>query len=322
MEQVSAKIIADSISPEGIRMTTMEIEFPRIILAELNTHRLLGKNSASSRAIPIKKVIEQTQTKPAMPARFGKANKGMQDAGEHNELIDAGYTAEEWWKLAALSAGKFAEGYAEAGYAKQVANRLLEPFQRMKTVISGTDWQNLFWLRVDKDADPTFYALAKMMQEAYNESIPEELKSGEWHTPYVDHKRSTQGNLTYWTHEEGSKEITLEEAKAISASCCAQVSYRALDTSLEKGLSIYEKLIGSGKPHASPFEHCATPMERPDFQSHLEYIVTMSTKCTTQGSFEWENGSTALGRDKIFRSGNLRGWTQLRQLIPNNVKAN
>ena len=55
---ISAKVIADSVCPKGVRMTTMEIEYPRFILAELNTHRMLSKNSASSRAIPVKSMHE------------------------------------------------------------------------------------------------------------------------------------------------------------------------------------------------------------------------------------------------------------------------
>jgi hypothetical protein len=53
----STKILADSISPDGVRLTTLEVVMPRIVLAEFNTHRMLSRNSASSRAIPIEKMI-------------------------------------------------------------------------------------------------------------------------------------------------------------------------------------------------------------------------------------------------------------------------
>lgn len=96
----------------------------------------------SSRAIPISKMIEQVRKNPAMPVQFGKNKAGMQDDGNHNAEIDAGYSPEDWWQLAALSASRFAEAYSQAGYHKQVANRLLEPFQRMKTVVTATDWNN------------------------------------------------------------------------------------------------------------------------------------------------------------------------------------
>ena len=61
------KVLADSVSPEGARLTTMEVTFPRIILAEMNTHRVFSRNSASSRAIPIKKRIEMVKKHPYVP---------------------------------------------------------------------------------------------------------------------------------------------------------------------------------------------------------------------------------------------------------------
>ena len=55
MKKIEAKIVADSINPQGDRITTYLLTFPRFILAELNTHRVFSKNSASSRAIPFEK---------------------------------------------------------------------------------------------------------------------------------------------------------------------------------------------------------------------------------------------------------------------------
>ena len=53
LKRISAKVIADSVSPKGIRLVTIECQFPRFILAQVNTHRVFSRNSASSRAIPI-----------------------------------------------------------------------------------------------------------------------------------------------------------------------------------------------------------------------------------------------------------------------------
>ena len=323
---ISVKIVADSISETGKRITTFELEYPRIIHSELMTHRLFSRNAMSSRAIPIKKMIEQVQTNPAMPVKFGKNQPGMQDAGEHDAQLGDGYSAEEWWKLAGLSAAQFAAEFADAGYHKQIANRLLEPFQRMKTVVTSTEWNNFFWLRVDPDADPTIYEVARLMKQAVDANIPEILQPGEWHTPYVDHVYGFGDGEDdeyifegYCVLDENDKPVMLsvEEAKAISASCCAQVSYRVLNNSKEKALDIYSKLLSGNKVHASPFEHVATPMLGYKEIENSDYL-TIGHINFPRDSGSWEDGITHTDRKGRLWSGNYCGWIQLRQLLPNN----
>lgn len=326
--QITVEIVADSISPSGVRITTFCLEYPRIIHSELMTHRLLSRNAMSSRAIPIKKMIEQVQQNPAMPVKFGKNQPGMQDAGEHSAQLGDGYSAEEWWKLAGLSAARFAAEFADAGYHKQIANRLLEPYQRMKTVVTATDWNNFFWLRVDPDADPTIYELAKAMKEASDNSIPDPLEPGQWHTPYVDHvygfedidDKECAVFEGYCVLDEENKPVmlTLKEALAISASCCAQVSYRVLNTSKEKALDIYEKLVSGNKVHASPFEHQATPMTEYREIENSDYLTIGHINFPRDPS-SWEEGITHADRQGQLWSGNLRGWRQHRQLVPDNA---
>ena len=326
--QVSATVVAHSISQEGKEMITLEIEYPRIILAELNTHRQLSKNSSSSRAIPVKKVNQMISESPAMPIRFGQHQAGMQDQGVayecgvnmFGESFDP-LPPECAWELAADSAIEFSDAFCRSGYAKQICNRLTEPFQRMKTVISGTEWENFFWLRCDADADPTIEALATTIRQAKEQSTPELLLHGEWHTPYVNHFYDNAGEDGddsfifggYCVEDENGEVVTLtkEEAIAISASCCAQVSYRVLNTSKEKALDIYGKLLTGNKIHASPFEHQATPIgdvyewHGCDFESNSE---------------DWPEGVTHRERDGTYCSGNLKGWIQHRQLLQNHSK--
>lgn len=320
---ITVRVIADSVSKANKRITTFELEYPRMIHSELMTHRVFSRNAMSSRAIPIKKMIAQVMESPAKPVEFGKNKAGMQSAGAHNALIGAGYSAEAWWDLAALSAAKFAEGFADADYHKQVANRLLEPFQMMKTILTATELKNFFWLRVDEDADPTIRTLATLMHEAYEESVPELLVSGEWHTPYVgheyivadlDHGLAEPVFNSYFVFDEvgGKVYLTQEEALAISASCCAQVSYRILNTTKEKALDIYAKLLSGNKVHASPFEHQATPMEFP----HIDDEEADPLAMFFSGGLK---GYTHVDRDGFFWSGNLCGWVQHRQDVPNNV---
>lgn len=330
MADISAKVIAHSHNGRGDEIVTFELEYPRIIHSELMTHRLFSRNAASSRAIPVKTLIEMVRQEPAMPYRFGANQPGMQDKGvEHDGIVGAGYTGREWWSLAALSAARFAEEMAEAGYHKQVVNRLLEPFQRMKTIVTATEYENFWWLRVDADADPTIEALAKTMHKEYEASEPELLQPGQWHTPYVEHFYENIGLegddvwvfCGYYVEDENGEKVILdvEEAKAISSSCCAQVSYRRLNSTKDKALDIYGRLLSGQKVHASPFEHQATPME----ETVEEYAELYSDDCFVNVHWmleSWQEGITHFTRDGKFWSGNLCGFIQHRQLLDNHTK--
>lgn len=300
---ISAKVIKDSISPNGVRITTLELEYPRIIHSELMTHRVFSRNSASSRAIPVSKVIELVESNPAMPVHWGKNQAGMQAKEELDDLNKE--SVRQLWLEAAKQAVSIAKVMADIGAHKQVVNRILEPFQHMKVVVTSTEWANWDWLRDHPDADPTIHALAKEMKRVRNESTPEELFYGEWHLPYVNSERSkVYAERNYF--DEHGEPITLEQARMISASCCAQTSYRKQDGSLEKAEDIFRKLVESEPCHASPVEHQATPVDLTCSPYEPEY---------------WNmKGITHMDKDLKLHSGNFRGWIQFRQLIPNNTK--
>jgi hypothetical protein len=297
-ELITARILADSVSPDGQRMTTFEIEYPRFILAELNTHRMLSKNSASSRAIPVKAMHQHMAENPAQPVHWGKNQPGMQANVEltANDLADAKFM----WRRAQQDAMHWAQQMSErVGLHKQVANRITEPWMIMKTVISGTEWANFWWLRAHADAQPEIHELAVKMWDELNSSVPLLLQPGEWHLPYVKYHRLSSGELIYL--DATDTPITTEQAKIISASCCAQVSYRKNDDSYEKAEKIFRQLIESQPCHASPVEHQATPMDL-DTTNWYEPET-------------WEPGVTHVSANGDLWSGNLRGWIQHRKLI-------
>lgn len=246
---IEAKIIADSISPDGVRITTMELEYPRFIHAEFMTHRVFSRNAASSRAIPVAKVIEQVRTNPAMPIHWGKNQSGMQAKEEVVDIMEAKML---WW-MAARQAADRAESMHAIGLHKQVANRILEPFVTIKVVVTATEWDNFFNLRCHPDAQPEIHELANKMRTAITESNPRAIYYGEWHVPYVERVRNQDGSLRY------GDGLTVDEALMVSASCCAQVSYRKLDESLDKAKEVYKRLVEGEPIHASPFEHQARP---------------------------------------------------------------
>lgn len=301
---IKAEIILDSISESGVRIITWELEYPRMIHSEVLTHRMFSRNSASSRAIPIATMIENIRNNPATPIHWGKNQSGMQSreelTGADLELV------QHLWDNAKAYACDFSKRMSDAGAHKQIANRVTEPYQHMKVVMTTTELENWWWLRDNDMAQPEIGGveggLAKVMRKAYNESVPQLLKEGQWHCPFIRTLIDSEGQYFF---DENDNELTLEQAKMISASCCAQVSYRKTDGSLEKAEDIYHKLVTMEPVHASPFEHIATPL-------HYEQI--------TPRFADWPEGVTHIDRAYNYWSGNLREWLQLRQLIPNNVK--
>lgn len=331
---IVARIVAHSSSSTSPQeLLTYELEYPRFIHSELMTHRLFSRNAASSRAIPVKAMLEQVRNNPAMPIHWGANQPGMQAKeecdknilllveGEEDITVTHHYTREQWWAGAADGAANMAEAFAEAGYHKQVVNRLLEPFQIMKTVVTATEFDNFFYLRCHADAQPEIKELAECMYQALQQSTPELLHPGEWHTPYVKHVRRHDGKLLYVEdaiNPDGSPSfdaMPLEHALKISSSCCAQTSYRKSDDSLEKALLVYDRLVESKPVHASPFEHQGTPMK-------MEIGLGMEHKNKPANylcAIGYQAGVTHSGVDGSRWSGNFKSWIQHRQLIDDNV---
>ncbi|HYZ16323.1 MAG TPA: FAD-dependent thymidylate synthase [Candidatus Acidoferrum sp.] len=245
----SARVLLDSVSPAGVRLTTMEVRYPRFIHSEVMTHRVFSRNSASSRAIPIKKMIDAVRSEPAMPLWWGRNQSGMQ---AHAELDPAARVlAEEEWRRALADALAHAERLAssEIGLHKQLVNRLLEPFAWITVLITATEWANFFTQRTHEDAQPELRHVAQLMLNAYRNSEPRPLALGEWHTPLI------------LPDEETS--LSLELRKKISVARSARVSYlsHAGSRDHQKDLELYDRLVSGGaNGHWSPFEHVATPL--------------------------------------------------------------
>lgn len=294
---IKVKVLGDSISPSGKRITSFEMELPRMIWSEFLTHKMISKNAASSRAIPVKKKVKLLRENPYVPFVWGKNKSGMQSEGE---LTGWRLTAAKLgWKAGVWFSTSLALYFNWLGLHKQWANRPTEFCEMYKVVVTATELENFYNLRDHKDAQPEISELAKCMRKAQRLSVPQKLKAGEWHLPYIRTKRSKSGELLYFT-EGVTTNIDLETAKKISASCCAQVSYRNLDQTVDKALSIYDKLIKAEVFHASPFEHQATPMITDKFDS----------------SRIPEKGVTGVHfATNTYTSGNLFGWIQMRQLF-------
>lgn len=307
---ISAKILAYSRDHRGRYIVSWELEYPRFIHGEFMTHRLFSRNAASSRAIPVKSMIEAVRLSPASPIHWGMNQPGMQ---AKEELTGEALAAvQQEWRMASICAMASARIMDHNGAHKQIVNRVLEPFQTMKTVMTATCLDNFFWLRNHEDAQPEIRELARLMWEALQNATPVHLKAGWWHTPYyMEGFWKPVGNDS----EFGLVDVhgnTLQDALAISSSCCAQVSYRKLDDTLEKAQMIFQRLVDSKPVHASPFEHQATPIAEYKFQHGLAYDFAVNLRSDSE---TWEPGITHFDRDGNFWSGNFIGFIQHRQLL-------
>jgi thymidylate synthase ThyX len=293
-----AKVLADSQSPAGYRLTTLEATFPRFVLAEFNTHRVFSRNSASSRAIPIAKQLRRVLEEPYVPIEFGSNQPGMQAGpaldGEKREAAEG-----EWLRARDdavrrvlglvtdpdTAGGGLLETLERVEEAtrnkdrpdgwlnvhKQVANRLLEPFMWHTVIVTATEWENFWNLRCHPDAQPEIRLVAETMRDAAAASEPEELAEGEWHLPLV-------------RPEDNDQAGSIEALIKISAGRCARVSYltHAGVRDLDADLELHDRLLESG--HMSPLEHPARPLSAAELEGN-----------------EW--------------SGNFRGWRPYRKTI-------
>lgn len=344
----SAKIICDSVSETGKRLTTFEITFPRIVLAEAKTHRMirgmggnieeelwlsglginddenLSRNSASSRAIPVEKMIKMVLNNPFIPEQFPMNSKGMQpqeyitkDNPEFEKHV-------EHWLFCRNKAVEYATyGREVLNWAKQLANRLLEPFMWYTSIITATEFSNFFKLRTNENAQYEIRRIADLMYYEYIEvendvenctydcdKKPKKLKQNEWHMPLIfneDYKLIEQyikDKRFLVPQELGARNnLIVGFLKKVSVARCARVSYLTYDDKrdIEKDLELFEKLKVSG--HWSPFEHVATPL-----------FADAGSKFT--GSYNQEEYIDRAFHNKRYmniRSGNFIGWKQYRK---------
>jgi thymidylate synthase ThyX len=274
MSNIKAKIVADSINPQGDRLTTFIVTFPRIILAEFNTHRMFSRNSASSRAIPFDKMVKSVQENPFIPIAWQKDHKGMQGKEYLTDELSINFATSNWltardWAIKSASALNSTDNSYES-VTKQLCNRLLEPFMWHTVIItSGKEGlENFFNLRNHEAAEIHIQELAKRMLEVYNESTPKQLQANEWHIPF-------ENNFDW---DKIRKQIPLKNQPInldikIATARCARVSYTVVgeegkEPNYENDIKLHDKLLESG--HFSPFEHCAKVMSDEEYENFIK----------------------------------------------------
>lgn len=252
--QCLATVICDSTS-NGRRITTLELVYPRFIHSELMTHRVFSRNASSSRATPLKVLLDEVENDPTFFDAVGKNRAGMVAGALLSENELKGFQ-QEWSELGAMVADKIMGMSERYNVHKQVLNRALEPWSRIRTLVTSTEFENFFRLRLAPDVQPEMRSLALAMKTAMLQSDPRSVK---YHVPYV--------------HDYDGTQIT-SEIIAQSVARCARVSYARhdrKDTTPEEDEALYDRLLSSG--HMSPFEHVACSSEYKDRFKNFDNFV-------------------------------------------------
>lgn len=267
---ITAIIVADSIGEHAPRLTTLQLRYPKFIHGEFMTHRVFSRNASSSRAIPVARLIQDVIDDPAIPIHWGANQKGMSAASETDALvmIDGAHSNKAAWLYARDQAVAAAQAFSDAGYHKQIVNRLLEPFYHINVVVTATQWSNFFALRCHPDAQPEMRALADAIFLAMVNSEPVRLEPGQWHLPYAT--RFDVEEICNYSYPKAESSVWpkvlpkyQETLTRLSVARCARVSYLTQDgrtPDVAEDLALYDRLIGSVPLHASPAEHQATPV--------------------------------------------------------------
>lgn len=337
---ITAKVIADSVSPEGKRLTTFQLRYPRFIHAEELTHRILetqpeliitevipdglmydqdlSRNASSSRAIPVERMIADIRRDPVIPVYWGSNKPGMQAGAE---LTGDALEMVKWrWLHSMELMIEQVEMMVEHGLHKQIANRILEPWAHINVVVTATEWANFFGLRAHPDAQPEIRELAEAMMAAMGQSDPALLAHGMWHLPYVDLKEDLLPLRNYYrdvlvplgadpiqffnTHLKEQDPTTgwcHEGAKMISVARCARVSYLTHDG---RKTTVEEDLKLYEQLIINQPLH-ASPAEHQATPDKTEWVVNAETD----------------NEERIYLNpelhGNLKGWIQYRKTLPN-----
>lgn len=280
----ACKVIADSLNPHhGVRLTTLQLSYPRFIHAEFMTHRVFSRNASSSRAIPVATTMRSLRDDPVVPVSWGRNQKGMQAREELDDATAA--KAEEVWLAGRDAAMGTAQALMDLGVHKQIANRVLEPWSFISVIVTATEWSNWFALRDHEDAQPEIRKLARIMREHMDSSTPRTLQDEpgryDWHLPYFHPedladvrlfcKVSMDSSPARIVQEYGDFETYVEfTCLLVSAARCARVSYNNHDGSrpnIAADIALAETLLTSR--HMSPFEHQATTCTCPSFHANF-----------------------------------------------------
>lgn len=262
----TAQVVKHSVGwlPSHLPMLTFYLRYPRVIHAEMMTHKDFSRSASSSRAIPVARMLKQVWNDPAIPIHWGQNQPGMQ--AERELPVWKRNFMRNLWQLCARVVCVFVWVAMKMGLHKQTANRLLEPWQWMHVTLTTCKLANFFHLRIHKDAQPEIRHLTILMQASQRRSTPVVLQKGEWHLPWIEAEdvilaRQYVAADLHIDMPSASDERVVALLKKMSAARCARSSYANFngERNIVSDQSTFSKLVESTPVHASPCEHQATP---------------------------------------------------------------
>lgn len=285
MTTISAQTILRSRNADApqVVLSTLLLRYPAFMHQDFMTHRAFSRNAMSTRAIPMLKMLRMILTDMAMPIHWGKNQGGMQ---AKEELFGfRRWVARTLWKTAGYLACLFAYLLYLVGVHKQVGNMILWPFMHFTTVVSATEWDNFLELRDHPDARPEIQALAREMRKCLERTDDiQTLQPNEWHLPFVESGYVNGPNV--------HNMIKLSTAR------CASTSYKTVDgfdMTLDRAITLHDKLVAARPIHASPAEHVAQADSRATIWKEGKKV-----------GFKWANPK---------QHGNFKGFRQYRHQL-------
>ena len=253
---IKSDLIANSVNESGQRFCTYVLTYPRFIHAEVMTHRVFSRNASSSRAIPLKKSLKNVFDNPVVPRFWGKNERGMQASKSLTKGKE--FLAKLLWKASVYTNLLYAKLFDILDLHKQLSNRIIEPYSHITTILSGTEFTNFFYLRVNKNAQPEFQELAFQMLCQYIDREPNLIRVGDWHLPFAD--------------KYIAEDLSTDNLLKIATARCARVSYLNFEGDIdhEKDYALHDRLAKEG--HYSPFEHCAVATATGSWKQYRKFI--------------------------------------------------
>ena len=339
MKKIEAKIVADSISPQGHRITSMLLTYPRFIHGEIMTHRMFSRNSASSRAIPFEKMVKMVEEDPFIPIAWQKDHKGMQ-GNDYIKTEDGLYVVTKYWLEARDKAVKAAKDLHSCNITKQLCNRLLEPYMWHTTLVTATEFENFFELRAPKykfgnkiyhskrdwyndpiltsdhgfdgDAFPHednmwWYSINESSAEIHIQALAESM----WDAMNESTPKQLQAGEWHLPFSRFIEDLPLDTKIKVSVARAARLSYMTFEGNIDytADLKLHDRLLQSG--HYSPFEHVARAMSDEEYDSFYKGKLALDLPYS-------KSYPEIIGTEDSDGHGwcnNFRGWIQYRYLI-------
>ena len=341
----NATILADSISPNGCRLTSFEATYGRIVHSEMMTHRVFSRNSASTRAIPISIQLRNLLANPFIPERFGINQRGMQSA-QFLEGLKHERAVELWLRGRDRAVTNVIEMILGTEIAEEVlgydSNREYVPgdvlLERLPNLTA-------LFPKSDDEVDLSETSMLNVHKQLAGRG----LEAYMWHTIVLtgtefenffalrDHPEA-QGEIAQIARlmreayddstpkelefgewhlpyvKDGEFERPFDGIRA-SAARAAAASYgrQYAEVAPEKEYDRYNDLVYKG--HMSPLEHQGTPFSKQEYEARSEAAMAARTRLYASLVVGEVNQPALNAVESLKFSGNLRGWTQHRKQI-------